>query len=102
MASNTFRLKGKPVFVWNFFNLERTRWEGQEAVSSGRHTLPIILPFDESLDVRSDTGTPVVDADYQVPFAFNGRIQTLTLGRPKLTPADIQRLQGAAETANDH
>ena len=58
-------------------------------------TVPIILQFDESLDVGSDTLTGVDDRDYQVPFAFNGTINkiTLTLDRPKLTPADIKRLQ---------
>ncbi len=67
------------------------------------HTIPFILQFDESLDVGSDTGTPVDDADYQIPFAFNGRINklTLTIDRPKLTPDDIKRLKVATETAND-
>ena len=34
------------------------------------HTVPIVLQFDESLDVGSDTLTGVDDRDYQVPFAF--------------------------------
>ena len=34
------------------------------------HTLPLILQWDESFDIGSDTGTPVDDQDYQVPFAF--------------------------------
>ncbi len=61
------------------------------------HTIPFILQWDENLDVGSDTGTPVDDADYQIPFAFNGKLQrvTLTIDRPKLTPQDIQKLQAA-------
>ncbi len=30
---------GKPVFVYNYVNLERFRWEGKEALAPGRHTL---------------------------------------------------------------
>ena len=60
-------------------------------------TLPFILQWDENLDVGSDTGTPVNDRDYQVPFAFTGKIQkiTLTIDRPKLSPEDIKKLQAA-------
>ncbi|GLI91237.1 arylsulfatase [Methylocystis echinoides] len=63
-----------------------------------KRTLPLILQWDESLDVGSDTLTGVDDADYQPPFAFNGRIDriTLTVERPKLTPEDEKRLREAA------
>jgi hypothetical protein len=61
------------------------------------HTLPLILQWDENLDVGSDTGSPVDDADYQVPFAFTGKIDkiTLTIDRPQLTPEDIEKLKTA-------
>jgi arylsulfatase len=57
-------------------------------------TLPVILQWDENLDVGIDTGTPVDDRDYQVPFRFTGKLAKLTLKieRPKLTPADEKRL----------
>ncbi|MEY2668719.1 MAG: hypothetical protein RJA59_1357, partial [Pseudomonadota bacterium] len=60
-------------------------------------TIPLILQWDENLDVGSDTGTPVDDRDYQVPFAFNGKIGkiTLSIDRPKLSPADVKRLEAA-------
>ena len=60
-------------------------------------TLPFILQWDESLDIGSDTLTGVNDADYQPPFAFNGKIEkiTLTVERPKLTPEDVKRLTEA-------
>ena len=63
------------------------------------HTLPFILAWDENLDVGSDTGTPVDDRDYQVPFKFTGKINkiTLTVDRPKLTPADEKRLMEAIQ-----
>ncbi|PJD97244.1 MAG: arylsulfatase [Parachlamydia sp.] len=104
-----YLLKNKPVFVWNFFNYERIRWEGKEALSPGKHTveyeftydgpgfgkggqgilkvdgkavaskrmdrtIPFILQWDETFDVGVDTGTPVDDKDYQVPFHFTGKI----------------------------
>ncbi len=60
-------------------------------------TLPFILQWDESLDIGSDTLTGVNDADYQPPFAFNGKIEkiTLTIDRPKLSPEDEKRLSEA-------
>ena len=66
------------------------------------HTLPLILQWDENFDVGSDTGTPVDDQDYQVPFAFTGKLSklTLTIERPKLTPEDIQKLRQAER--NNH
>jgi hypothetical protein len=53
--------------------------------------------WDDNLDVGSDTGTPVDDRDYQVPFAFTGKIAkiTLTIDRPKLSPADEKKLTEA-------
>jgi len=60
-------------------------------------TLPLILQWDENLDVGADTGTPVDDKDYQVPFRFTGKLSklTLTIDRPKLTPADEKKLMQA-------
>jgi hypothetical protein len=39
--------------------------------------------FDETFDVGADTGTPV-SLDYDVPFAFTGRLEkvTVSLGEP--------------------
>ena len=67
------------------------------ATQSMEHTIPFILQWDENFDIGADTGTPVDDQDYQVPFEFNGKINTLTLtiNRPQLTPADIEKLKAA-------
>ena len=72
------------------------------ATQTMEHTLPLMLQWDENFDIGSDTGTPVDDQDYQVPFAFTGKIDRLilTIDRPKLTPADIQKLQAAER--NNH
>ncbi|MBL8417916.1 MAG: arylsulfatase [Dechloromonas sp.] len=60
-------------------------------------TLPMILQWDESFDVGSDTLTGVNDADYQPPFAFTGKLNKLTIkiDRPQLSPQDIQKLEAA-------
>ena len=49
-------------------------------------SLPITLPWDETFNVGLDTGTPVDDQDYQVPFRFTGKIAKLTV---KLGPKEI-------------
>ncbi len=59
------------------------------------HTLPLILQWDESFDVGADTGTPVEDQDYKVPFKFNGKLNNLTVNlRPiELSKEDRRILQ---------
>lgn len=42
-------------------------------------TIPFIFQWDETFDVGMDTGTPVEDKDYQVPFSFSGKLNKLTL-----------------------
>ena len=72
--------------------------DGKEvARQTMERTLPLILQWDENFDVGADTGTPVDDKDYQVPFKFTGKLAklTLTIDRPKLTPEDEKRLMEA-------
>ena len=67
------------------------------ATKNMEKTLPMILQWDESFDIGSDTETGVNDADYKPPFTFTGKLNKLTLklDRPQLTPAEIQTLQAA-------
>jgi arylsulfatase A-like enzyme len=109
-----YLLKGKPVFLYNLLALEKFRWEGQEALAPGKHTIvfdfkydgggtgkggtgvlkvdgkevasnkvahtvPFLMTADETFDVGVDTRTGLDDGDYQVPFAFNGTIDKLTV-----------------------
>jgi arylsulfatase A-like enzyme len=142
-------LTDKPVFVWNFMDLKRVRWESPEPLTPGKHTIefdfkydglgfatlafnsvsglgrggtgtlkvdskvvatqtmdrsiPLIFTVDETFDIGADTGSPIDDQDYQVPFNFTGTIDKLTisLDRPKLSPEDIQRLKEAEAKAAD-
>ena len=144
-----YLLHGKPVWLWNLIDLERIKWEGQDALTPGKHviefdfkydgmgpgtlalnsfagvgqsgtgtlkvdgkvvdtkkmpkTLPMILQWDESFDIGSDTLTGVNDADYQPPFPFTGKLDKLTvaLDRPQLTAEDIKQLEQAQKGAAD-
>lgn len=54
--------------------------DGQEvARRTLPHTTPFTFAWDETFDVGMDTGTSVDDRDYQVPFAFTGRIGRITV-----------------------
>ena len=66
-------------------------------------TVPLILQWDETFDIGADTGTSVDDADYQVPFAFTGKLDKLTIAvdRPQLTPEDVKKLEEAQKSAAD-
>ncbi len=67
------------------------------ATTKMERTLPMILQWDESFDIGSDTLTGVNDADYQPPFPFTGKLNKIKLkiDRPQLSPADIKRLEEA-------
>jgi arylsulfatase A-like enzyme len=119
-----YLLKGRPVFAYNMLLLAQFRWEGQQPLAPGKHTIvfdftydgpgaakggtgvlrvdgqdvdkhPIphtiafLMVADESFDVGVDTRTPVND-DYQVPFAFDGKIDKLTF---KLGPLQLTELE---------
>ncbi|MGD8270316.1 MAG: arylsulfatase, partial [Desulfobacterales bacterium] len=58
-------------------------------------TLPMILQWDESFDVGSDSITGVNDADYKPPFPLTAKLNKLTIkvDRPQLSPADIKKLE---------
>ena len=60
-------------------------------------TLPMILQWDESFDIGSDTLTGVNDADYTPPFPLTAKLNKLTIkvDRPQLSQGDIQELQAA-------
>ena len=109
-----YLLKGKPVFLYNFLNLERFRWQGNEVLTPGNHsilfdfksnepgfgkggtgvlkvdgnevanqkiphTIPFLMTLGETFDIGSDTRTSVDDNDYQVPFAFTGKLDKVSM-----------------------
>jgi arylsulfatase len=54
-------LKGKPVFVYNFFNFERFRWEGEAALAPGKHTVAFDFKYDGPDFGKGGTGVLSVD-----------------------------------------
>ena len=85
-GTGTLKVDGKPVQT---VKMERT--------------LPMILQWDESFDIGSDTLTGVNDADYLPPFPLTAKLDKLTINvdRPKLTPEDIKKLDETQATAVD-
>lgn len=54
--------------------------DGKEvACKKMARTVPVIMQWDETFDVGSDTSIPVGDKDYQCPFAFTGKLEKLTV-----------------------
>jgi arylsulfatase len=68
-----------------------------------KRTLPIILQWDESFDIGSDTLTGVNDEDYKPPFSLTAKLNKLTIkvDRPKLTEEDVKKLENTQAIAVD-
>ena len=78
--------------------------DGKEVVTQKmEHTLPMILQWDESFDIGSDTLTGVNDADYLPPFTLTAKLNKLTIkvDRPQLSPEDIKKLEEGMQGAAD-
>ena len=56
-----YLLKGKPVFTYNFVDLERYRWEAQQALTPGKHT--IVFDFKPDGPGLGSGGTGVLSVD---------------------------------------
>ena len=93
LAFNNFSGLGRP-------GTGTLKVDGKEvAIKRMEKTLPMILQWDESFDIGSDTLTGVNDADYQPPFPLNAKLNKLTIkvDRPQLSPEDIKKLQAAMQ-----
>ena len=56
-----YMVQGKPVFTYNLLAVERFRWEGQEALSPGRHTIVFDFKYDGPGMAKGGTGVLSVD-----------------------------------------
>jgi arylsulfatase len=76
---------------------------GRVPAKAMEKTLPMILQWDESFDIGSDTLTGGNDADYRPPFALTATLEKLTIevDRPQLTDEDRTRLEAAMKAASD-
>ena len=90
-----YLLKGKPVFLYNFVDLERFRWEGQQALSPGKHTIAFEFTYDGPGFGKGGTGVLRVDGSdvaarkipHTVPFLFTID-ETFDVGVDTRTPID--------------
>ena len=41
-----YLLDGKPVYLWNLFGMQRVKWEGEEALEPGKHTVEFDFKYD--------------------------------------------------------
>jgi len=76
-----------------------------KVVATGKqaNSIAFLQIADETFDVGVDTRTGVNDKDYQVPFAFDGKIDKLTvnLGPMQLSAADELKVREATARARD-
>src|SRR5262245_38754694 len=101
-----YLLKSEPVFTYNALDIERTRWEGDAALSPGKHTIvydfkydglgAATLAFNNVSGVgRGGTGTLKVDGkvvstekrERTIPLALP-LDQTFNIGTSGSTPVD--------------
>ena len=91
MAYNNFSGIGRP-------GVGTLKVDGKEVKTlKMEKTIPIILQWDESFDIGSDTITGVNDADYKPPFPLTAELNklTITVDRPQLSPEEVEKLEAA-------
>ena len=73
------------------------------ATGKQANSIAFLQVADETFNIGVDTRTGVNDKDYQVPFAFNGKIDKLTvkLGPSQLAAADQKAVQEGVARAKD-
>jgi arylsulfatase A-like enzyme len=95
-----YLLKGKPVFLYNLLDLERFRWEGQQALSPGKHTIVFDFNYDGPGPGKGGTGILRVDGSdvannkipHTIPFILTLG-ETFDVGVDTRTPVDDKDYQ---------
>jgi arylsulfatase len=95
-----YLLKGKPVFTYNFLDLERFRWEGTEALPEGKHTLVFDFKYDGPGFGKGGTGVLKVDGKeiankkvpHTIPFLMTVD-ETFDVGLDLRSPVDDKDYQ---------
>ena len=90
-----YLLKGKPVFLYNLLSLERFRWEGQQPLAAGKHTIVFDFTYDGPGFAKGGTGILKVDgaevASRKIPHTIPFRMtidETFDIGMDTRTPVD--------------
>jgi len=87
--------KGRPVFVYNMLDLERTRWRGASGLSTGKHTIVFDFKYDGPGPGKGGTGVLSVDGkevdrkkiEHTIPLLMS--LDTLDIGVVTRTPVDF-------------
>ncbi len=95
-----YLLKGKAVFTYNFFDLQRFRWEGQQTLSPGKHTIGFDFKYDGPGFGKGGTGVLTVDgsrgSSQQVPHTIPFILtidETFDVGVDTRSPVDDKDYQ---------
>jgi arylsulfatase len=90
-----YLLKGKPVFLYNLLGLERFRWQGNEVLTPGKHTIVFDFKSDEPGFGKGGTGVLQVDGKeiakqkipHTIPFVMTLG-ETFDVGSDTRSPVD--------------
>ncbi len=88
--------KGRPVFVYNFLDLERFRWAGLSGLSAGKHTIVFDFKYDGPGPAKGGTGVLSVDGkevarktiEHTIPLLMTVD-ETFDIGLDTRTPVDF-------------
>ena len=90
-----YLVKGKPVFTYNLLAVEKFRWEGQEPLTPGKHTLEFDFKYDGPGLAKGGTGVLRVDgkdvANHGIPHTTPVLLtmdETFDIGSDTRTPVD--------------
>jgi arylsulfatase A-like enzyme len=96
-ATDVFGIgRGRPVFVYNFLDLERFRWEGLSSLGAGRHTIVFDFKYDGPGPAKGGTGVMSVDGKevarktiaHTIPLLMSID-ETFDIGIDTRTPVDF-------------
>src|ERR1035438_8279565 len=96
-ATEIFHIgRGRPVFVYNFLDLERFRWRGLDSLGEGKHTIVFDFKYDGPGPAKGGTGVLSVDGKevdrktiaHTIPLLMTVD-ETFDIGLDTLTPVDF-------------
>jgi hypothetical protein len=96
-ATDIFHIgRGRPVFVYNFLDLERFRWEGVSSLDAGKHTIVFDFKYNGPGPAKGGTGVLSVDGkevarktiEHTIPLLMSID-ETFDIGLDTRTPVDF-------------
>jgi arylsulfatase A-like enzyme len=96
-ATDLFHIgRGRPVFVYNFLDLERFRWRGLSSVDEGKHTIVFDFKYAGPGPAKGGTGVLYVDGkevdrktiEHTIPLLMSID-ETFDVGLDTRTPVDF-------------